>query len=96
MMIAGFKFTGRSSCGGFGFETDYINLDAPCSGANLNHAQYRVHIWVDNSHGVETHIEMNAIGINEWETVFWGTCPTPQFFQTLLFDALGIPKKQSA
>lgn len=87
-----FKYIGRSCCFGVLFESDFINLDAPCSGENLDCAKYRIHVKVDNAHGVETHIEMNAVTINEWETVFWGTCPSLQFFYSLIFDALGIPK----
>ena len=71
---------------------DYVDLIAPCSGSNLDCAQYQIALLGINAKGVETHIEMNALGINEWETVFWGTCCSLTFFQSILNDALGIPK----
>ncbi len=70
---------------------DYVDLTAPCSGSNLDCAQYQIALLGMNPNGVEIHIEMNAVGINEWETVFWGTCDSLSFFQTLIHKALGIP-----
>lgn len=89
-----FLFKGRNSVGGKFYEmTESENLIAPCSGDNLDRAKFRINLVEINAIGIETHIEMCAIGINEWETVFLGTCYSLQFFSELLHRALGLPKQ---
>lgn len=88
-----FKYKGTLGGGGVSYEMPtLVNLTAPCSGINLDRAMYRVNLMGINVRGVEVHIEMNAIGINEWETVFWGTCFSLAFFHDLIHGALGIPQ----
>lgn len=88
-----FFYKGRNSVGGKFYEMpESENLTAPCSGGDLDRAKFRINLVEINVTGVETHIEMCAIGINEWETVFWGTCYSFQFFSELLHHALGLPK----
>lgn len=95
-----FKDKGRLVSGGESYETPtWVDLIAPCSGENLDCAMFRVNLIDINKIGVEVHIEMNALGINEWETVFWGTCHSFAFFHDLIHGALGIPQykiKQNA
>ncbi len=87
-----FRFRGRNSVGGNSYEmSEGVDLIAPCSGADLDTAKYRINLVEINTQGVEVHIEMMALGINEWETVFWGTCRSVDFFTELLYQALGLP-----
>lgn len=89
-----FQYLGRNSAGGkfYGMSTPE-DLIAPCSGVDLDRAMFRINLVCINTLGVEVHIDMCAVGINEWETVFWGTCPSFQFFIELLHSALGLPKQ---
>lgn len=91
-----FKFIGASIHGGMGYETPtWIDLTAPCSGENLDCAMFQINLIGINNQGVEVHIKMNALGINEWETVFWGTCFSLAFFHDLIHGALGIPQRKN-
>ncbi len=91
-----FIYKGRNVVGGKFYEmTAPEDLIGPCSGTNLDRAQFNIKLLEINSIGVEVHIEMCAIGINEWETVFWGTCHSFQFFIELLHYALGLPKQKT-